>query len=300
MFQRFKTQRFNLICLGLMLAVAMLGYVNHVPRIYWLYIALFGILVCMLASVFHYWRFLKMSEAPISSIASAAQGYVELYGQARTEKPLKTPYHGIPCVWFRAWVFSNQQGNHQSHQLLDNRLLDYQESRSPFVLEDESGQCVVNPDGAEVIYYEARTWRKNNHRYVEEYLPAHQSIYVIGVLDTRKDMLDSAKLNKEVSAHLKALKQQPSRLLNLYDHDLNGEIDLHEWELARQDAIRQVQSTHAMQAHTAGFELAKPAGQQLFLISAKSPLQLRKNHLQWLGVYTSLLTFFVAAYMKLA
>lgn len=300
MFQRFRTQRFNFICLGLLLAVIVLAYVNHAQRMHWHYIALLGVLVSMLASVFHYWRYLKISEAPISSISSAAQGYVELCGKASTEKPLVTPYHGIPCVWFRAWVFANPQGNHHAHQLLDNRLLDYQESKSSFTLEDDSGQCVVNPAGAEVIYYEARTWRKNNHRYVEEYLPARQSIYVIGALDTRKDLLDTKKLNQEVSAHLAALKQKPSRLLHLYDHDLNGEIDLHEWELARQDAIHQVQSAHAMQAHTASFVLAKPVGQQLFLISAKSPLQLRQQHLQWLATFILLLTIFVAAYLQLA
>lgn len=300
MFQRFKSQHFNFICLGLLLAAIVLAYTNHAQRIYWVYIALAGVLVCTLACVFHYWRYLKISEAPISSISSAAQGYVELYGKASTEKPLATPYHGIPCVWFRAWVFSNPQNNHHAQQLLDNRLLDYQESQSPFTLEDESGRCVVNPAGAEVIYYQARTWRKNNHRYVEEYLPARQSIYVIGALDTRKDILDSKKLTHEVSAHLKALKQMPARLLHLYDHDLNGEIDMHEWELARQDAIHQVKAAHAMQAHTSGFVLSKPAGKQLFLISAKSPLQLRKNHLQWLTAFMALLIFFVAAYIKLA
>lgn len=280
--------------------MAGLAYVNQVQQASWHCVGVCSILICLLAVVFHYWRYLKLSEAPISSIASAAQGYVELYGEARTDKPLKTPYHGIPCVWFRAWVFANQQGNRHAHQLLDHHLLDYQESKSPFILQDDSGQCVVNPAGAEVIYYQARTWRKNNHRYVEEYLPAHQSIYVIGVLDTRKDILDASKQNKEVSAHLAALKQRPSHLLHLYDHDLNGEIDLDEWELARQDAIRHVQSKHAMQAHTAGFEIAKPAGQQLFLISAKSPLQLRKSHLQWLAAFMLLLMFYVAVYIKLA
>jgi len=299
-FQRFKTRHFNFICLGLLLAATAWAYVNHAQRIYWVYIALSGVLVSTLASVFHYWRYLKISEAPISSISSAAQGYVELYGKASTEKPLVTPYHGIPCVWFRAWVFSNPQSNHHAQQLLDNRLLDYQESQSPFILQDDSGRCVVNPTGAEVIYYQARTWRKNNHRYVEEYLPAHQSIYVIGALDTRKDNLDAKRLNQQVSAHLAALKQTPSRLLHLYDHDLNGEIDMHEWELARQDAIHQVTSAHAMQAHTSSFVLSKPAGQQLFLISAKSPLQLRKNHLQWLAAFMALLTLFVAAYIQLA
>jgi hypothetical protein len=250
------------------------------PKLLWSCVA-----VSSVAAVFHYWRLLKMHEAPISTIAAAAQGYVELYGRACTEIPLRTPYQGIPCVWYRAWVFANRQNPHHAKLVLENRLLDYVESQSVFTLDDGTAQCQVNPAGAEVVYYQARTWRKNDHRYVEEFLPTNQSIYVIGQLDTRHDVLSASALNKEVSARLKDLKSRPQHLLNLYDHNLNQEIDMDEWELARQDVIHQVKSEHAMRAHTGSFVLSKPADRHLFLISAKSPAQLRTQHKQWLLVY---------------
>lgn len=226
-----------------------------------------------------------MHEAPISTIASAAQGYVELYGIATTDKPLKTPYHGIPCVWYRAWVYANQQHPRGMDHLSQSRLLEYVESQSAFLLEDDSAKCVIEPVGAEIIYFQARTWRKNNHRYVEEYLPANQPVYVIGQLDTRRDTQNPAVFSQQVGTQLKALKSRPQHLLNLYDHDLNGQIDMDEWEKARQDVIYQVKSAHAMQAHTGSFVLSKPVDGHMFLISAKSPTQLRAQHKKWLTIF---------------
>ncbi len=266
------------------------AFIMHVAPSQWSRLLWIGVILSLFAATFHYWRLLRMHEAPISTIAAAAQGYVELYGKATTEKPLRTPFHGIPCVWYRAWVYANQQSPRGAEYFFDNRLLEYTESQTHFVLTDESAQCVIDPTGAEVIYYQARTWRKNNHRYVEEYLPANQSIYVIGQLDTRQDILNPSVLNQAVSARLKEMKSRPQQLLNQYDHNLNREIDMDEWEKARQDVIHQVKSAHAMHAHTGSFTLSKPSDGHMFLISAKSPMQLRLQHKQWLLTFLLLAT----------
>lgn len=284
-FRYFKSQTVNAVTLVLLLALPVAVYVLHLPSTYWPNLWWTGIALSLLAATFHYWRLLRMHEAPISTIASAAQGYVELYGKATTDKPLKTPYHGIPCVWYRAWVYANQQHPRGIDHLSQSRLLEYAESQSVFMLEDDSAQCVIEPAGAEIIYFQARTWRKNNHRYVEEYLPANQFVYVIGHLDTRTDAQNPAVLKQQVSAQLKALKSRPQHLLNLYDHDLNGEIDMNEWEKARQHVIHQVKSEHAMQAYTGSFVLSKPEDGHMFLISAKSPSQLRAEHIKWLTIF---------------
>ena len=293
-FRYFKSQTVNLVTLALLMVTPLVGVVFHWPASQWTALGWAGIAISLLAATFHYWRLLKMHEAPISTIAAAAQGYVELFGRASTEKPLLTPYHGIPCVWYRAWVYANQQHPRGIDHLSQSRLLEYVESQSAFVLDDESGKCVIEPEGAEVIYVQVRTWRKNNHRYVEEYLPANQPVYVIGQLDTRRDVLDNRQLNQQVSAQLKALKSRPQQMLNLYDHDLNGEIDMDEWEKARQDATRQVKATHAMQAHTGSFVLSKPSDGHMFLISAKSPDQLRAQHKKWLIVFLLIAVVMVA------
>ena len=304
MFERLKSQSVNFAALGLVFGVLMLVYLKHENFIVnnWHWLLLTSIATSLFASVFNYWRLLKITEAPISTIAAAAQGYVELFGKASTDKPLKTPYQDIPCVWYRASVYANRENEDDKvADLLSMMPLEYIESKTMFTLNDGTAQCKVDPQGAEVIYFEACTWRKNDHRYVEEYLPVGKPIYVIGNLDTRKELLDEAELNRAVGNKLVDWKTRPQQLLNRYDKNLNGQIDMDEWQLARRDAINEVKAEHAMQTNLSNkngsyFTLAKPAG-KLFLISAKSPKQLRASYKMWvvahLGVLALLLTFYI-------
>ena len=257
------------------------------------------------AIIFNYWRLLKITEAPISTIAAAAQGYVELFGKASTDKPLKTPYQDIPCVWYRSSAYANRENdNDKVADLLVMMPLEYTESKTVFTLDDGTAQCKVDPQGAEVIYFEARTWRKNDHRYVEEYLPVGKPLYVIGNLDTRKELLDASALNRAVGTKLADWKTRPQQLLNRYDQNLSGQIDMDEWELARRDAINEVKAEHAMQTNLSNkndcdFTLAKPVG-KLFLISAKSPKQLRANYKMWVAAHLGVLALLLVFYIKLS
>ena len=289
MFKCLKTNSVN------MLAVCMIGgifiaafltrnYVNSQQILLSLLLA--GIALSMFAGLFNYWRLVKISEAPISTIAAAAQGYIELQGMASCEKPLKTPYHGISCVWYRAYVFANreQHGNNagaDDNVLMNSRLLDYSESQLTFTLTDKTGHCKVNPSGAEVIHFEARTWRKNDHRYVEEYLPTGKSLYVLGQLDTGHDVLDDDAIKKHLSKKLAGWKANKQQLLNRFDQNRDGQIDLDEWQKARQEAHECLLAEHGMKAHTGSFTLKKPIDNHLFLISAQSPQQLRDSYKNW-------------------
>ena len=295
MFERLKSHSVNVAALGFVLSMVILVYFKHAAT-QWLMAA---IATSFFASIFNYWRLLKITEAPISTIAAAAQGYVELFGKASTDKPLKTPYQDIPCVWYRSSVYANRENDDDKVTDLFNMMpLEYSESKTVFTLNDGTAQCKVDPQGAEVIYFEASTWRKNDHRYVEEYLPVGKPLYVIGNLDTRKELLDEAALHRAVGTKLVDWKTRPQQLLNRYDQNLNGQIDMDEWELARRDAINEVKAEHAMQANTADFTLAKPAG-KLFLISAKSPKQLRDSYKTWLAVHLGVLALLLAFYIKL-
>jgi hypothetical protein len=297
MFERLKSYSVNCVALGLVFGLVAVVYFKQ-AGVSWL---LLTVTISFFAIAFNYWRLLKITEAPISTIAAAAQGYVELFGKSSTEKPLKTPYQDIPCVWFRASVYANREiEDDESFDVSNLMPLAYSESSTTFILHDGTGQCTVNPQGAEVVFFEARTWRKNDHRYVEEYLPVNKPIYVIGQLDTRKELLDEAALNRDVSAKLKDWKANKQQLLNRYDQNRDGQLDMQEWELARQDAIDEVKAAHAMQANNhAGFTLVKPVG-KLFLISAKSPQQLRDNYKMWLAIQLGMLALLLVFFVKLA
>jgi hypothetical protein len=307
MFERLKSYGVNIVALGFAVMLMAAYFIRHdsgaisTQHSPWI----ISMALSFFASIFNYWRLLKITEAPISTIAAAAQGYVELYGKANTEKPLKTPYQDISCVWYRASVYANREDKEEDFDLLNLMPLEYSESKTTFNLDDGTGQCMVNPQGAEVIYFEARTWRKNDHRYVEEYLPVNTPLYVIGQLDTRKDVPDEAAINREVGIKLTDWKKRPQQLLNRYDQNQNGQIDMEEWELARQDAIAEVKAEFAMRANAGtangkDFTLAKPNGKHLFLISAKSPMQLRNGYKIWAALHAGLLITLLYFYTRLS
>jgi phage terminase Nu1 subunit (DNA packaging protein) len=301
MFERLKSQSVNFAALGLVCGIVVLVYSNQLVT-QWLQLAM---TISFFASVFNYWRLLKITEAPLSTIAAAAQGYVELYGKAKTDKLLKTPYQSIPCVWYRAWVYANREVEGEDDTIeIGGKLLNYTESQLNFSLDDGTGQCTVNPKGAEVVYFEARTWRKNDHRYVEEYLPVNKPIYVIGQLDTRHDVLDDEAVKKYLIEKLNDWKSNKQQLLNRFDQNRDGQIDMVEWEQARQEAHKQVLAEHAMRANLTNqngseFTLAKPAG-KLFLISAKSPQQLHDSYKTWLAIQLGVLAILLVFFIKLA
>ncbi len=301
MFKRFKSNSVNLLALvligGFFIAAFFMRRHPDIHQI-WPMLLLTGIAISFFAGLFNYWRLLKMSEAPLSTIAAAAQGYVELQGTASAEKPLKTPYHGISCVWYRAWVFANVADENEPTGIYDSRLLDYSESQMVFTLTDNTGHCSVDPSGAEVIHFEARTWRKNDHRYVEEYLPAGKPLYVLGQLDSRHDVLDEATTKKYLAEKLANWKANKQQLLNRFDQNRDGQIDMYEWEKARQQAHEYLLAEHAMRRGTGSFTLAKPTDNHLFLISAKSPQQLRDSYKNWVINHLCILALLTFLWLK--
>ena len=291
MFKRSKGSHVNALTFftisGLLLAAFFMRN-NPAANQIWLALSLVGSTLSLFAGLFNYWRLLKISEAPLSTIAAAAQGYIELQGVANCDKPLTTPYHGIPCMWYRAWVFANTADD-ETINLFGTRLLDYSESELAFTLTDNTGNCSVNPKGAEVVHFKARTWRKNDHRYVEEYLPAGKQLYVLGQLDTRHDVLDVNAVNIQLSKKLALLKANKQQLLNRYDHNRDDQIDLDEWENARREARQCLAAERDMRRGTGNFTLKKPTDNHLFLISAQSPQQLRDSYKTWCFIHLSLL-----------
>jgi hypothetical protein len=302
MFRKLNGDSVNLVALATVGGVFVVAYQMHLTKSdvqTWRWLLSVALTLSFFASLFNFWRLLKITEAPISTIAAAAQGYIELHGKASTQKPFNTPYHGIPCVWYRAWVYANRSDNPYSKKVIDTRLLEYSESETLFQLDDQTGTCMVNPHGAEVVFAQKRTIFKNEHRYVEEYLPAGKPLYVLGQLDTRHEQGDIEAINRDVRATLSDLKLSPHKLLNRFDHNRNGQIDMNEWEFARQDAIKQVQAKHAMKAHTGSFTLTRPTEQHLFLISAKSPHELRSSYRFWSILHLAILVILFFTYLKL-
>lgn len=284
MFKRWTSHYVNLYTcgtyLGLLIASLFFNAILTpmvVQKTIWL-----TVFLSLFAFAFNLWRYLAIAKAPVSSIASAAQGYVELSGIATMEPPISTPRHGEPCVWFRSWTFARDHKNLW-------RLVDYSQSKQVFQLEDDSGICTVNPHGAEVVHLLKRTSYQHNHRYVEEYLPINQPLYLIGHLDTRHHFTCEKTIKKHMGHLISDWKANPTKMLFRFDLDRNGEIDQEEWEKARAEARSEVTLAMMNQAHTGDFEIVAPTNGQLYLLSGMSPDFLRNSYRCWVIAHLAVL-----------
>ena len=269
------------LCLyiGLVLAGIFLDYRSH--HIYQLpMVFVLCALVAMLAWSFNFKRLLGMSEIPVATIASAAQGYVELFGTAKNLMSTRSPIRGVECVWFRLWIYSRDT-NYMW------RLADYRISEQLFELQDDSGVCRIDPKGAEVFAASRHIVVQHGHKYIEDVLFADKPVYVLGDLDTGSQINTEAEIHKDASKLITQLKQSKARLLQQFDLNRDGEIDMHEWEFARESAYAEARAKHAQRLEAEMHLIAKPANKRLFLISGISPHALRQHYQCWVWVHFS-------------
>jgi len=272
---------------GAPLSLLLAGFRSNDPKI-WLAAGALAALISLLAWINAYQRGKAIADTPTSSIAAAAQGYVELQGTASN----KAEYHvvgtsGLTSVWFRC--ISYEKDNNDNWQEFERRTSD-----SIFEITDASGErCLVDPDHAEIITSNKRSWYEGNYKYVEEQLFPGQNLYVLGEFSTLSADSGQTDLNAEVSLLLKSWKQDHAGMLQHFDTNRDGKIDFEEWEQARQAAHRQVMAQNRHFQQQPGIHIiARPKNKRLFLISNLAPQQLRRRYLLWTWLH--LLMFFVA------
>ena len=242
-------------------------------------------LVSFAAWIGNYHRLRQIADTPVSNIASAAQGYVEIAGRAEEPGgvPIRSGVTGLPCVWCHYEIYE-KSGR-------DEQLLEAEDSADPFLLTDATGQCVIDPEDGEVITSRKRAWTEGNRRYVEWLLLPQDPIYAIGEFTTVGGADGALELYADVGALLAEWKKNQPELLKRFDLNRDGKIDLREWELARRQARREVEA----QQRNIGVGtnlLRKPADGRLFLISNYLPGKLRNIYLAWAWLH---MVLFIAA-----
>ena len=138
----------------------------------------------------------SITDTPTSRIASAAQGYVELHGtgKALDYPPLLSHLTSLPCLWYRYKV-EEKTSNDKWH------ITDSGESNISFILEDDSGQCVVDVENAEILTRHKETWSKGRFRYTEWKLLLNDRVYALGDFRT----LSGGSLELDAKADINAL-----------------------------------------------------------------------------------------------
>ena len=102
-----------------------------------------------------------LEDTPTSLVRSASQGYVEFEGIGRRleGEPIISPLTGTACTW---WSFTIEE--RRTYRVNKTRhthwqTIDKGSSDALFELEDSSGRCVIDPEGAEVFPSMTKIWR---------------------------------------------------------------------------------------------------------------------------------------------
>jgi len=276
MFQSFRDGYANLITSGSYLLLLIVGIKTGRPS-GWVFSLGMIAAVGFFAWIAAFRRSRVIADTPTSKIASAAQGYVEIYGSATRapEYEVKAILASQPCIWFRCVTY-RKVGDDKWQEI------SRETSDSLFELNDSTGKCMVDPEHAEVITTHKRTSYDGQYKYVEEQLFCSDNVYALGEFSTVGGANSTFDLNGDVNMLLTQWKQDKPALLKRFDLDGNGEIDLNEWQLARSAARREVEKQHReLRLQTGVHVMRQPASGQLFLLSNLSPQKLKLRYALW-------------------
>ena len=233
-------------------------------------------------------KYRTIEDTPTSKIASAAQGYVELIGKAACfieKQPITSPLGHTPCLWYR---YSIERKDHDG----DWNTVESGDSSMSFLLRDDSGQCSIDPDGAEILSQHKKIWTSGRYRYHEWLLLEHDSLYVLGDFQTLSGVLSVLDRRVETGALLAKWKEDMPALQARFDLNQDGMLDEQEWMLARRAARREVGNIVA-EVQTRGDVnvVQKPVDGRMFVISNLMPEQLKWHYLRW--VWGNFILFFL-------
>lgn len=250
----------------------------------WPYALLAMALVSFCAWVANYRRYRQIHDLPTSRIASAAQGYVELFGRAEMLPgvPVSSRLSRQACCWYHFEIEEKTSDNKW-------RTVDSGASVEQFLLIDSTGQCVISPQGAEVLSQSHRCWTEGDRRYTESLLLPRCELYAIGAFSTVSGAGASAADERaDVGKLLGEWKANQRGLLERFDLDKDGKLDLREWELARLQAQREVRKQHS-ETQSRGVEgvhlLRKPADGRLFLLANEMPDRIGSRYRWWSWIH---------------
>lgn len=225
-------------------------------------------------------RYRQIHDLPTSKVGSAAQGYVELIGRGEPldGTPVLSRLSRRPCCWYRYQIEEEKSDNKWE-------TIDEGSSIDHFLLVDDTGQCVISPDGAEVVTKDRRSWREGSYRYTEWLLLPKVVLYALGEFVTHNgNVADPTDEREEIAQLITDWKRDEKTLQERFDLNQDGTIDLKEWELARLQAAREVRKQRAGQLnhHVEGVHLLrKPRDQRLFLLANEMPDALGRRYRLW-------------------
>lgn len=262
------------------------------PEGFWFILAL--LVVGSAAAFYFIWRNLHrarlIEDMPTARIRSAHQGYLEIEGEGRLLEgpPIVGPLTGTHCLWYRYKI--EHRESHRDHRGRGGSswsTLQSGVSDGLFLIEDDTGRCIVDPDGAEVICVAGDVWYGHedfprqgppsskawirlgggDYRYTEQRLMPG-TVYALGWFGTVRNA--PGDVNAEVSLLLRDWKADQASLLSRFDRNGDGQVDTGEWDAAREAALQEVirLRSHRPHAPVSNVLSRSPSDRHPFILSA--------------------------------
>ncbi len=254
-----------------------------------------------LASLWRSWVMLDrarhIEDVPTSRIRSAAQGYVELVGEAQPDQaPLLAPLTGTACLWYDFCIERyTRTGKTHSWQTVRRGRSDHS-----FYLRDDTGDCHIHPQGADMQPLARQRWYGNTehpvtfggsggsglffgsgrYRYTERRIHSGDPLYALGLFQTLQPLSAAEQSEQHLQELLAQWKKDHEDLLRRFDGNGDGRLDQAEWERARAEAARQAQlytleNFDQRQIHV----LARPPSRrQHFIVACRDPRRLARGY----------------------
>ncbi len=227
------------------------------------YLVLLGVLIAGLAYLVYYSfsvikRYRFMDGTATSRIRSAAQGHVELkgLGEWMPNGEIYSPFSKRRCLWYHCTI----EKKHRPGKRTTWTNISDERSSHLFRLVDDTGDCIVDPDNAQVIPEQDNTWyghsteyrnrapkkptrfsfSMGSYRFRERLLLPASTLYALGWFRTVHSNPSDEFISKQVEDLVQTWKLQPVKYLREYDLDKNGKIEKREWKVIRAAARKQV------------------------------------------------------------
>jgi len=252
-----------------------------------------------------YHRFRYISDTPTSRIASAAQGYVELngLGELMPGSVIHSPFSQRRCLWYQCILEKRNSSQKHNYWMEESNQI----SDQLFRLVDDSGECIIIPDGAHVIPSIERVWYANssrvnplqrgrgwfakffgsaNYRFTEKLITVAEPLHVMGLFKSIEKNSTLENLDVKVNDLVQHWKKNPKKYLTPFDLDKNGRIQRVEWKLIRKQAASLIRQ---QQPETFLHTLQNPnESDHPFLISALSEPELILKKQRYIALYSML------------
>lgn len=248
-----------------------------------------------------------MTDTPTSKIRSAPQGYVELAGEADVlpEEPVASPLTSTPCVWYAYRVEKRSRLKQREWETVDEET-----SAQRFLLRDPTGECIVEPYGAEVMHMTEQVWHGRepdwsgpapekspffsflyDYRFTEKRIEIGNPLYALGDFRTETRTSEPAgDPRKELRAVIERWKrEQPG----LFDKNGDGRVDRDELEAIRKAAVREVAKARALRRQIRRTNILSRSSHQPFVLSSMREQALIRKYRKRAGA--SLFGFIVFA-----